>query len=117
MKIFLFLLLFITPAFAQQTVITKPFGVTTSLPATNTITSTDVFQTVFPAGNRSSCTIQNKGSNSMWVCFTSRSSCTKANSIKLSTEKSVGCIAGSVVLKDEVSVLGTSGDEFYAASQ
>lgn len=53
----------------------------------------------------------------MWVFFGPRTSATKALSLKLLTGDAVGCISGSVVLKDEVAITGTSGDEFYAGQQ
>lgn len=118
MKIFIILLLLTSSAFAQQTVITKPFGVTTTN-SSGTITTTNNFQTVLNAGGRSACTVQNHVSNShsMWVFFGPATSATKLSSVELGPGQYVGCISGSVVLKDEVAITGTSGDSFYAGQQ
>ena len=116
-KILLFLLLLTVPAYAQQTVITKPFAATTTI-LSSTIAVTNNFQTVIPAAStRSSCTIQNKSSNDMWIFFGPATSATKALSAKLAAGQSLSCIAGSIVLRDELAITGTAGDEFYAGSQ
>lgn len=113
-------LLFSLPSFAQQTVITRPYGVTTGN-ASSTITVTDTFQTVFAASTdtvgRTACTIQNNGTHTMYVFFGARTSATKDTSLQLAAGQYVLCSSGNDILKDEVSVTGTSGDKFYAGSQ
>ena len=116
---------------AQTPVTTQPYGVRT-LNASSTITITNTFQSVFAANSttfpntatgRSSCTIQNNGANTMWVYFGPIASATKGASFALSAGtssvagQSVNCSVGGVVLQDQVSITGTSGDAFYAAQQ
>lgn len=106
-------------AFAQSPVTTVPYGVTSSHNS-NSVTSTNTFQSVFAAstGNtgRSGCIIQNNGSNTMYVYFGPIANAVTNDSVKLSTSQSLNCesVAG-VVVKDQVSITGTSGDRYYAA--
>lgn len=118
-KLLLFLLLIASPAYAQQTVITKPYVAPNSTIGSGSIATTDLFQSVFAQNaSRASCLVQNKSSlNTMWVYFGARTSATKDLSIKLSPGSGVSCSVGSVVLKDEISVTGTSADLFYAGQQ
>lgn len=71
---------------AQSPVITQPY-LLASTNASSTISSTNVFQSVFakPTGTqkRASCTIQNNGSNNMWVFFGAIASATKTTSVVL----------------------------------
>lgn len=116
------LLLFSFPAFGQQQVITQPYG-SRSSNNSGTIAVTNTFQSVFTAstGNntgRTGCALQNNSaSNSMYVFFGAIADATIGKSVKLSPGQSVNCNAGNIVLKDEVSITGTSGDAFFAAQQ
>lgn len=128
-KIFLVLGLLLFPhlALAQTPVITKPY-----LAATNngsgTIAVTNTFQQIFAASARpqaqggvgpvrSACTIQNNGTHIMYVYFGPIANATTATSSQLAANQSLNCNTGPVVLSDQVSITGTSGDVFYAAQQ
>lgn len=118
---FLFLICFLvfnSFAFAQQVV--QPLGVTTQN-GSGTIAVTNTFQSIFVASTatrgRSSCTVQNNGTHTMYVFFGPIASADKAKSVQLSAGQSVTCVSGISVLKDQVSITGTATDEFYAAQQ
>jgi len=67
-----------------------------------------------------SCVIENNtaGSNSMYVFFGSIANATTAKSVKLSAGQSVSCSSyGGMVLTDQVSIAGTSGDAYFANFQ
>jgi len=107
-------------ASAQNPVITKPYAVTTSN-ASSTIASTNVFQSIWSADTtvtgRTSCTVQNNGTHTMYVFFGPIASATTAKSVQLSAGQSVYCSVNGMVLKDQVSITGTIGDAFYAGLQ
>ena len=109
------------PAISQQTVITQPQGVTT-LNGSGTIAVTNTFQSVFAASTntrgRTGCTLQNNGADAMYVFFGPIASATLGKSVKLLTGQSVSCATSAGgVLKDQVSITGTSTETFYAAEQ
>lgn len=109
------------PAEAQQTVITQPQGVTT-LNKSGTIAVTNTFQQVLAASTntrgRTGCLVQNNGSNAMYVFAGAISSATTAKSVKLASGQGFNCSTGNGgVLKDQISITGTSGDAFYAGEQ
>jgi hypothetical protein len=114
------LLLFSPSAHAQNPVITQPYVVTSSN-ASSTISVTNTFQSIWVADTtitgRVACTIQNNGSNSMWVFFGPITSATKGASVVLAAGDRVYCGINGVILHDQVSITGTSGDAFYAAKQ
>ena len=96
------------------------YGQQAKLPSTNvsgTIAVTDTFQSVFEAGPRSGCTVQNNGAASMWVFFGPIASATKAKSVVLTTGQSVGCNSPGITLSDQISITGTATQEFFAAVQ
>lgn len=116
-----FLIVGIVNALAQQPVITKAYGVTTSN-VSSTIAVTNTFQSLWIADTsttgRSSCAIQNKGTaDPMYVYFGAIAGATIAKSIKLTTNAVLNCSVFGAILKDQVSITGTSGDAFYAAQQ
>ena len=117
---FLALLMSISLANAQNPVITKPVPVVSDN-ASSTITVTDTFQYIWildtTTTGRTACTIQNNGTNTMWVFFGPIANATKGKSVVLSAGRVVKCNSGNVILKDQVSITGTSGDAFYAARQ
>lgn len=84
----------------------------------STLAATGPFQSiaVYDA-NRSGCTVQNTSANAQYVFFGPIASATIAKSVKLLSGQSVGCNAGPLVLTDQISISGTSGDTFYAATQ
>lgn len=107
------------PALAQSPVTTYPYGVTSHNDST-TVTVTNTFQSIWIASTgltgRSGCAIQNNGSATMYVYFGPIANATTPNSVKLSTGQSLNCeTVGGVVIKDQVSITGTSGDRFYAS--
>jgi hypothetical protein len=117
--IFLFLLA-IPTANAQTPVVTKPYKAYT-YNYSGTIAVTNTFQTVFVVSSadtgRVACTIANYGTNKMYVFFGPIANATLTNSIQLAANQSISCNIGGVVLQDQVSITGTSGDAFYAAQQ
>lgn len=121
-KIILSLLFVLYPivAFAQQTVITRPYKATTTN-ASSTIAVTNTFQSIFNSSykdtGRVACTIANYSENTMYVFFGPIASATTANSIQLAKNQIVTCNIGGTVLQDQVSITGTSGGVFYAAQQ
>lgn len=123
MKRFLLSLLLIANAslaFAQSPVITQPYNVT-SQNYSSTIAVTNTFQSIWPANTtsrgRAGCTVQNNGTNSMYVYFGAIANATTTNSVKLAAGQSVQCNVNGITLQDQVSITGTSGDAFYAAQQ
>lgn len=115
---------------AQQTVVTSPVpGTTDGGNASSTITATSVFQIVFSAGllappgpARKGCTIQNNGTNIMWVTEgLSAATATKAKALQLAPATATvpggvyQCSVGGLSLVGEIDITGTIGDAFYAA--
>lgn len=89
-------------------------SVTVSAP----ITSTGVFQSVFSVNlARSGCLIQNKGTHAMWVFFGAITDATEAKGFIVPAGANINCSVGNVVLTDQISITGTSGDTFTAAAQ
>lgn len=116
-------LLIATAAWGQTPVRTWP-STALSTNASSTISSTGVFQSIWTANSisgsskqRSACTIQNNGANTMYVFFGPIASATTAKSIALAIGQACYCNNGGTVLQDQVSITGTSGDAFYAAQQ
>lgn len=107
-------------AYAQTPVTTQPYGAT-SFNASGTISSTNAFQSIWSASNsntgRVGCMVQNKGTNNMFVFFGPIANATTPSSVTLAAGASVQCNNNSIVLKDQVSITGTSGDKFFAAQQ
>lgn len=108
-------------AFAQNPVVTKAYGVTSSN-ASSTIAVTNTFQSIWAADTsstgRSSCAIQNKGAaDPMYVYFGAIAGATIGKSIKLVTNAVLNCSVFGAILKDQVSITGTATDAFFAAQQ
>lgn len=119
--IFLTLALGVSFANAQSPVVTQPYRVINNN-ASSTITVTNTFQSIWVADvaintGRTGCTIQNNGTNTMWVFFGPIANATKGTSVVLAAGQPAYCNSGLVILKDQVSITGTSGDAFYAALQ
>jgi len=120
--LFALVLLFASPSWAQQVIQTQPLG-NTSTNASSTITVTNTFQSIFAQSTsdrgRTGCTIQNNsvGGNNMFVFFGAIASATSPTSVQLTPGQSVNCEVGGIVLKDQVSITGTAGDQFFAAQQ
>lgn len=117
-----FLFIIVGQAVAQtpNPVTTQPYGVTTHNDS-STVTSTNVFQTIWTLSTntrgRAGCTVQNKASNNMYVFFGTAASALTTNSVTLGAGQSLNCTVGGIVLQDTVSITGTTGDGFYAAQQ
>lgn len=116
----LVLALSISFANAQNPVITLPNPVVSDN-ASSTIAATNTFQSIWvldtAVTGRTACTVQNNGTNTMWVFFGPIADATKGKSVVLTAGQATYCNSGIVVLKDQVSITGTSGDAFYAARQ
>jgi len=108
---------------AQSAVKTYPLQVNTAN-ASGTVASTNVFQSIWAAvpivngqQGRTSCTVQNNGTHTMYVFFGAIANATEGASVTLTTGQSVNCSVNNVTLQDQVSITGTSGEAFYAAQQ
>lgn len=110
-----------TIALAQNPVITQPYPVSSNANASSTIAVTNTFQSIFAADTtktgRVACTIQNTGTNPMYVFFGAIASATIATSVKLTAGQATTCNNNPVVLKTQVSITGTATETFYAAAQ
>lgn len=114
-------LLMLRGAQSQAPVITQPYGVVSSN-SSGTIAVTNTFQSIWTASTattgRVSCAIQNKGAaDPMYVYFGAIAGAAIAKSVKLTTSTMMNCTVFGMVLKDQVSITGTSGDAFFAAQQ
>jgi hypothetical protein len=91
----------------------------TSTNLSSTVAVTNTFQSIqIASATRKGCSIQNNGTNSMWVFFGPIASATKNSSVQLSSGQSVTCASGSGgVLGDQISITGTAADVFFAAVQ
>ena len=99
------------PALAQI----KPIS---SVNVSGTIAVTNTFQSVIARNtSRSGCTVQNTGTNTMYVFFGPLADATAAKSVKLAAGQAVSCNNGPVTLTDEVSITGTATEAFFAAHQ
>jgi hypothetical protein len=109
---------------AQTPVLTAP-AAGTSTNASSTIALTNTFQQVFASNiNRKACLIQNTGTHVMYVFFGTLGLAAQATSFPLYPASAAGypggsisCVAGGIVLTDQVSITGTAGDTFTAVSQ
>lgn len=121
-------LLFVSfvPAHAQSEVFTLPSPITSQLNNSSSISVTNIFQPVFVASisvtGRTSCTIQNTGTNPMYVYFGLNPSsvlgeATIANSVKLIAGQAVSCSIDNIVIKNAVWITGTATETYYAAQQ
>lgn len=104
-------------ALAQSPVTTQPYGATV-LNSSSSIASTNTFQSLWSASTvstgRVDCLIQNKGSNSMYVYFGAIANATTPNSYILGANTSFRCGNNGTILKDQISITGTSGEQFFA---
>lgn len=126
MKKLLTALLFITslPCFAQQAVQVIPLQVTTTV-VSGSISVTNTFQSVFNnsqtsnpgARGRTSCTVQNNGTHTMYVFFGPIANATTTNALQIGPGQVILCQIGGATLQDQVSITGTSFDTFVANQQ
>jgi hypothetical protein len=92
------------------------------LPSTNlsgSISATNTFQLIQgQTNNRNGCLIQNNGTHNMNVYFGATANATTSNSFILAPAQPISCAIGSnLVVKDAISITGTSGDSFSANFQ
>lgn len=106
---------------AQSPVVTQPYVDVITTNSSSTVAVTNTFQSIFaaPTGNqkRAACTVQNTGTNSMYVFFGAIADATTAKSIKLAAGNAVTCNNSGVTLQEQVSITGTATETFYAAQQ
>lgn len=89
-----------------------------SVNVSGTIAVTNTFQSIIARNtNRSGCTVQNTGTNTMYVFFGPLADASTAASVKLAAGQAVSCNNGPVTLIDEVSITGTATEAFFAAHQ
>lgn len=110
------------PALGQSTVITQPLNVSNNPAGSSSIVAGGTFQSVFAADTgtrgRASCTIQNTGATTLYVFFGPIANATRAKSVQLTTGQPAYCATtNGGVIKDQVSVDGTTAGTFYAAVQ
>jgi len=119
--IILGLLLLTQYAQAQTTVVTKPLQIVNVDNQSSTVAVTNTFQQVFPASTsvsgRTACTIQNTGTNPMYVFFGATADATIAKSVKIIAGQPVTCDSNNTVLKTAVQITGTATETYYASQQ
>jgi len=99
------------PALAQQVDSTQ---------SSSTVSVTNTFQQVLPQNDtRRGCTVQNKGSNNMFVFFGPIASATTNNSFLLlpAAGNSVSCNLPGGTIRSQVSITGTGGDRYVFSEQ
>lgn len=92
----------------------------TSTQTGSTITTHLTFQSVLAAStSRKGCLFVNTSADKMWVYFGTTGSATTSNSVPLPAGQSVSCIAGAVVLGDNIAATSnvTDGATFVVVSQ
>lgn len=105
-------------AFAQQAQPNSTIAQVTgaSIDASGTIAVTNTFQSLFAAlQNRKSCTIQNNGTNKMYIGV--GSSPTLTNSFQVPAGATFVCATMGVTVNDAIAITGTAGDAFVAKRQ
>lgn len=108
---------FIPDADAQTPVVTQPVP-RISNNNSGSVSVTNTFQSIWVANvNRLSCTIQNNGTHNMYIFFGPIANATLTNSVILLPTLPLNCQIFGVILSDQVSITGTSGDAFFAAQQ
>lgn len=114
------LLLLATPVLAQQTGqpvqnLPNPRVVTN---VSSTVAVTNTFQALLSANTgRLECTIQNTGTNAMYVFFGATADATVATSAKLTAGQSAYCTVNNVNYLGAVAITGTATETFYAVYQ
>lgn len=102
-------------ASAQENIVRTLPSVRTSTNASGTIAATGVFQQLLPSNtNRTGCTIQNTGTNPMYVYFGTTATATTAKSVKLAAGQAAYCTSGDgIVVNMPVQITGTISETFY----
>lgn len=113
----LLMVLGVSSAYAQNTVVTRPQGVT-SYNAASTVAVTNTFQSIWAASTtltgRTGCIVQNTGNNPMYVYTGAIASATIAKSFKITAGQSFYCNVGNIVIRDQISITGTATETFFA---
>lgn len=118
-RLLVLFLLVAMPAFAQQgqPVQNLP-NVRVVTNVSSTVAVTNTFQALLAANaNRLDCTIQNTGTNAMYVFFGAAASATIATSAKLVAGQSAYCTVFNSTYQGAVSITGTATETFYAVYQ
>lgn len=112
-------LLLASPVMAQTGQVVQALPVARALTnSSSTITVTNTFQAVFVSNaNRLGCTIQNTGTNAMYVFFGATADATTATSVKLVAGQSAYCGSEGLTYTGAVAITGTSTETFYAVLQ
>ncbi len=107
-------------AWGQQVIQTSPLGVTSS-DYSGTIASTNTFQSVFAASSgsrgRLGCNVTNNGAATMFIYLGALADATTPKSIQLAAGATYNCTTGTIVVTDQLSITGTSGQPFAAKQQ
>lgn len=116
MKFLLTFLLLATPALAD-TAITP--GLRTTIQQGGTITTGGSFQSIMAADpDRTSCTIQNTSTHTLYVYFGSTASATTSNAFQVSAGNFFYCTTNVLALTDNVAVsTSTTSDTFVFSYQ
>jgi hypothetical protein len=87
--------------------------------ANSTISVTNTFQQVLAQNTlRASCLIQNTGSHVEYVFFGAIANATTSNAYVIQAGQTISCSVNSgIVLGDQVSITGTSGDGYIVTNQ
>lgn len=105
-------------AIAQTPVTTLPTvrsGVTNS---SSTIAVTNTFQALFVANtSRLACTIENTGTNAMYVFMGATADATTATSVKLVAGQAFYCGYNGLTYQGAIAITGTATETFYALLQ
>lgn len=116
-RLFLILALIIGASFsayAQTPVITQTSKFSNAN-ASADISSTNTFQSIWSSNsNRNDCVIQNNGAASMYIYFGAIASATTPNSLILAANGTFRCANSGIVVSDQISITGTSGQRFFA---
>lgn len=109
-------------AYAQNPVVTRPYGATISN-ASSIIISTNIFQSIFPASTtttgRVDCIIQNLDlANDMYLHFGPIVGALTINSLTLAAGSNpYYCNNNGVVIKDQISITGIISNNFFAIQE
>lgn len=83
--------------------------------ASSSISSNNIFQSVWASNLfRNDCIIQNNGAASMYIFFGPIASATTPHSLTLSSGSIFKCANSGLVSSDQISITGTSGQQFFA---
>lgn len=97
---------------------TVSFVGATSTVTSGTISVTNTFQSVLAASaTRKGCLMQNNGTHLMYLYNGPNASATLTNTFQIQPGQPFSCNAPGVVITDNISLTGTSGDAFVVSAQ